>query len=316
MTNAEAIEKFTHYVNQHLPEQVDVAALQQFFVDDKSFETLLSNYEAACQPQQFSDMIVTHNDMHLDQAYGLLEATFTPDVLRPRRDYRSGYSHPQTPRTSAMISRRWHVAGAQKYDTSGQLIYFNPDPLSATSGVAGVVTGGCMNLADAGRPTECIGTISYLAVRPALRRKGHGKSLLDTLEAELKAVAAEQGWQMRLIVLEAEDRATEFWSSCNFLWPEQSQYLQPSIQFDTKSGQPLFSAMPETLMLRLLEPSFSECIERALLLDVVRTIYTRWYVPRSGPPEAIAHARENIENLFEQFSTSLPSGDLIPLVRP
>jgi hypothetical protein len=69
-------------------------------------------------------------------------------------------------------------------------------------------------------------------------------------------------------------------------------------------------------MLRLLDPSPANRIDRVLLLDVVRTIYTRWYVPTSGPPEAIAHARANIEDLFNQFRNSLPDGNMIPLVQP
>jgi GNAT superfamily N-acetyltransferase len=209
------------------------------FDDEEAFETLLRSYQAACEPQQFSNRIITRNDIYLDQAYGLLEATFTPDVLRPKRDYRRAYSQPQEPRLSVMMMRCWHVSGAHQYDAMGQLLHFNPDPLSVTTGIAAVVSGGCLNLTDVGHPSECIGTIGYLAVRPVLRRKGHGKLLLKAFEAELQALAVAQNWKLRLIVLEAEERATEFWSSCNFRWPEHSQYMQPSIQFDTHSGQPL-----------------------------------------------------------------------------
>lgn len=316
MTLPLGTQAFCDYVNQHLPAQVDTSVCRSMFEDEEAFETVLRSYQAAREPQHFSNRIITRNDIYLDQAYGLLEVTFTPDVLRPRNDYRRAYSKPQEPRLSVTMMRCWHVPGAHQYDSMGQLVHFNPDPLSVTSGVAAVISGSCMNLVDVGRPSDCIGSIAYLAVRPSLRRKGHGRLLLEAFENELQAIAQAQGWQMRLIVLEAEARATDFWSSCNYRWPEHSQYMQPSIEFDTQSGQPLFSAVPETLMLRVLDSSPNDCIDQALLLDVVRTIYTRWYVPKSGPPEAIARAQANIEDLFNQFRQSLPEGKTIPLVKP
>src|SRR5690606_4479506 len=130
MTLSLGTQAFCDYVNQHLPAQVDTSVCRSMFDDVEAFETVLRSYQAAREPQRLSNWIITRSDIYRDQAYGLLEATFTPDVLRPKRDYRRAYSQPQELRLSVTMMRCWHVSGAHQYDEMGQLLHFNPDPLS------------------------------------------------------------------------------------------------------------------------------------------------------------------------------------------
>ncbi len=169
-----------------------------------------------------------------------------------------------------------------------------------------------MNLADVGRSNECIGTISYMAVRPTLRRKGHGQKLVSLLERDINQIARDQGWHLHIIVLESESRATEFWSICDYLWPNHSRYAQPSFESNYSSEK----SVPETLMVRMLGLSSKRSIERSLLLDVAKMIYMRWYAPRSGSPQEISEGQEVIDTLYEDFKASLIEGDMISLVRP
>ncbi len=124
MTQPKDVQSFCDFVNKFLPERVDTSKLQESFADDETFSELLTIYTNALEPHQYSDIVISRDDLYLDHAYPLLGATFTPDVLHPLRNYRKNYGQVQAkPSTSVMIARRWH-----QYDSDGRLIYFNPDP--------------------------------------------------------------------------------------------------------------------------------------------------------------------------------------------
>jgi hypothetical protein len=162
-----------------------------------------------------------------------------------------------------------------------------------------------------------MGAISYLATRPALRGKGgHGRHLLAAFETALKKRADDLGEPLRAIVLESEGRARGFWSKMGFRCAPDSRYIQPPLNYDSQTGEPLSNTAPETFMVKFVDGSSPEFIDRAELLEWVRLIYERWYSPELANPAATARAHALVfDELFGIFRSSLPDGAaVIPLV--
>jgi hypothetical protein len=120
-----------------------------------------------------------------------------------------------------------------------------------------------------------------------------------------------------MIVLESEAPARQFWNRCGFFYPQDCRYYQPSLDFDRESNTPIFEAVPEMLMLKWADglPAKST-IDRDLLLAVVRALFDRWYIPKSGSPEFITGMTDFVNNhIYADFEKSVTVQD-VPLIAP
>ena len=318
------IQKFTALVNEGLANNENRAdavytALRSETEDAELLDLLKQTFEAAYRPPSFNNVRITEPGMLLDQAYALLSAVMDADILDPK----AAFSKPMlaalehgTILDYAMVGRFWSVAGLQRYRPDGTLAEFSYDPLAITSSVAAVVTGDYIPLET--HVGLGIGGVGQAVSRVGMRGQRHGKYTSEAFESEMSSIAMQHGQQLRLMILEAEPTARSFWAHLGYRYPENTRYMQPPIDYDRVSGDALYPAVPELLMVKPMNGASTTEIERDLLIDAVRSMYRKWYVFDYVPESA----RERVEQyvfgtLFQDFIDSLPPGsDPIRLVDP
>ncbi len=291
---------------------LDVTDLQQHGPVDL-FESIMATYAAAIRPTDFYHVPIWKLDDRFEQAYELLRMTFAPEVLDPREMYvnwLAGLNEP--PDESVMIGRFWRVSGRQTYDAEGVLTHFKFDPLTSTESIVGVVIGDFTQL----NATVGFGAIGYLATRPALRGQGHGQALTHAFDEAVAGIAQQQGLQLVGNVLEAEDRARQFWAKQGYRYPRDSQYVQPSLNFDPVTGQPLDEPVPEMLMLKFVDERAS--VPRDELIAIVRRLYENWYMPELAAETAMPRANQHVfDTCLQGFIDSVAaSSEQIDLIWP
>jgi hypothetical protein len=278
-------------------------------------DELKHTFDTAYQPQAFINVEVTEPNIIFEQSYDLLMNTLDPDVVDEKEAFIDFLGNSVSEQGQyVLMSRLSNVAGDHRYGPDGNLIQFGYAPGTTTINVAGVVSGNYLVLEN--HPGLAIGGLGQAASRKAMRGQGHGKQVVDAFEAKLQSIASERGETLALIVLEAESSARDFWARRGYRWPQGSQYMQPPISFDSATGLPNFEAVPELLMVKLVQPA--NTIERNFLIDVVRTLYNNWYIPGDVPDSMRASIWDYVfGDLFESFVKSLPEGvELIPLEKP
>jgi len=283
-------------------------------------DQLHSTFLAALTPREFFNLRVRAYDTWFHRTYALMARTFGPDVLDEADAYSTAFPEPVDPHKPpnfAMVSRFFRVSGSQQYDDDGRLTRFSFDPQVTTEEITAMASGTYMTL-DPLRPGLSLGAIGYAATRPGLRGQGHGNIIVEMFEQEMRAVARARGETLTLILLESEPTSTAFWSRCGYRWPLGGSYVQPPISFDLQTGEPNFPPRLEILMLKLLDSPHPEYIERDVLLDAMKTMLRRWFLPTDAAPAA----RARIEGLlfgtyYREFEESIaPQGERVPLVIP
>jgi hypothetical protein len=325
MDNQQIIEQFSQRVNRGLATGEDVsdqayAELEKSLTspaDRALLDLLRQTFQAALNPDQFVNLSIEEVNADLDQTYELLSSTFDETVLGPKEGYIAGITarkqQPQ-PHTSALLARFWQVLGLHEYDRDGNLRVFGFDRLASTRHIASVIGGSYFTVPN--RPGEGFAGIGHLATIPARRRGGHARAITDDFERRMQQVAAARSEQLQAFILESERMSRPYWYRMGYRWPRSSVYFQPPMDFDMETGEALLPAVPECLMLKTTHGD-SATIQRDLLLDIVRSLYDHWYLPRSATPAAQAAISAYLfEGLLADFAASLPDGDDIPLDEP
>lgn len=302
-------ELFDERSSQHLREY-----------DPELYDQIIETYHTAVEPGEFYHVPIWQLGDHFEQSYELMRITFTPDVLDPRSAYVENMrDRAEPPKNSVMVGRFWRVSGRQTYTPEGQLSHFEFDPMTSTESIAAVIMGGYISLKErADRPIG-MGAISYLATRPALRQgRGHGTALSEALEAAMHRCAERNGEKLQYIVLESEARARPFWAKKGYRYPRNSRYIQPPLEYDPRTGEPIRNPAPEAFMVKFMDGTQPECIDREELVMLVRTIYERWYSPTLNSPEATERVRRYVfDELLVQFEESVAgSGENVDLIWP
>jgi hypothetical protein len=326
MDKTALIEKFCDAVNAGLQQHENradsvYAELKRDVEDDQDLLDILDDlrevFTAAYQPQQFETTRIMELGLHFDQCYALLSAILDADILDPKEAFAQAITadlEPGEVNTYALIGRFWTVSGTQTYDVGGQLVHFTYDPLTTTTSVAAAITGDYIPLNKT--PGAGIGAVGQAASRAAMRGSGHGKHVSDAFEAEMKQIASARGEELKLLILESEAGAREFWSRRGYRWPSGVRYVQPPIEFDLTTGEPLLKPVPELLMVKPVADS--QEIDRHLLVDAVESMYRQWYLPEAESDAASARIESLVMgDLFGEFLASLPpEGEPIRLEMP
>lgn len=300
-------------------EEPSAAALAELATHDAELvEQMRATFDAARQPTGFFDELVWRLDERFEMCYELMRITFDRDVLDPRSSYVEGLKDRTEPSPHfIMIGRFWRVSGRHRYTPEGALAHFEFDPMVTTESVVSVVCGDAIShySETLGRQVS-VGAIGYMATRPALRGKGgHGSHLLAAFENRLRQQAEQSGEPLHAVVLESEDRAARFWSKMGFRAGAGSRYTQPPLSFDPQTGEPLTQPAPETFMIKFLDGTPADQINRDALVDWVRVIYQRWYSPVLDNDAATLRARALVfDEMLGRFRDSLPPGEMVPLV--
>lgn len=321
MDAQQMIEHFTAKVNAGLAQGQDWSAQAyaelQGAGDRALLDLLMQTFQAALNPGEFTIISIEEANADLDQTYDLLSSTFDDTVLGPKSGYVAGIqARKQQPRphSSVLLARFWEVLGLHEYDRDGNLRAFGFDRLASTRQIASVIGGSYFTVPN--RPGEGFAGIGHLATIPGRRKGGHARAITEDFEARVREIAAVQGEWVQAFVLESESRARPYWYRMGYRWPRNSVYFQPPMDFDMETGEALLPAVPECLMLKVAEGN-SDSIDRTLLLDIVRALYDRWYLPRSaGPAAKEAISTYLFDKLLGDFAASLPDGDVIPMDEP
>ncbi|MAS38255.1 MAG: hypothetical protein CL610_29935 [Anaerolineaceae bacterium] len=299
-------------------DEATVAPLRE--QDSALYDQIMAAYHAAAHPTTFYQVPIWQPDDRFEQAYALLEHTFTPDVLDPRRnfvDYLRDLTGP--PDDFVILGRFWRASGRHTYTPAGELAQFAFDPLVSTESIAAVIVGEYISLAAyTGQPVG-LGGISYLATRPALRRgQGHGTALTDALETAMRTCAAHNGETLSYMVLESESRARHYWAKKGYRYPRDSRYVQPPLAYDPQTGVPILNPAPETFMLKFMDAATPPAIDRDELLLLVRAIYENQYCPTLPTSAATERVRHYVlDTLFGQFAESIAGpGQQVDLIWP
>ena len=317
MDKAAIIKAFCDTVNAGLPKQENRAAqiyadLKQQIGDDQDLleilDDLQATFTAAFRPEQFSNMRIMEPGLPFDQCYALLSAILDPDVLDSKEALEEALTAETDgggPNTYILIGRFWTVPGTQVYTADGLLAHFTYDPMTLTTSVVAAISGDYIPLRET--PEAGMGAVGQAASRAATRGSGHGKFVTEAFEAEMLQIASARGETLKLMILEAEAGAREFWARRGYRWPAGVEYIQPPIRFDEATGEALSEAKPELLMIKVPD---AEVIDRPLLIDAVRSMYRQWYLPETVSESASTQIESLVMGeLFAQFLNSLPSSD-------
>lgn len=157
--------------------------------------------------------------------------------------------------------------------------------------VVGVFDGNLMEVRDWNRvdplslkapalPTnECIFVVGRQATSRYIRDKVRGiGSRLFTFSVEAAAQQAKSlGKTLKYMVLESEPESVGFWLKQGFRAPSNTTYLQPPLEFDPATGNPLKGTRPEVLMFLPVNTDITY-LPRQDFINAVATIYTYWSV--------------------------------------
>jgi hypothetical protein len=321
MDAQQLIEQFSQRVNQGLAQGQDWSAQAYAELENTEdralLDLLMQTFQAALNPAEFTITRIEEVNADLDQTYELLSSTFDDTVLGPKTGYIAGINarkQQPKPHNNVLLARFWEVLGLHEYDRDGNLRAFGFDRLASTRHIASVIGGSYFTVST--RPGEGFAGIGHLATVPGRRKGGHARAVTEDFEARVREIAAHHGERVQAFILESESRARPYWYRMGYRWPRNSVYFQPPMDFDLETGEALLPAVPECLMLKVTEGD-GESINRILLLDIVREMYKRWYLPRSAAPAAKEVISAYLfDKLLGEFAASLPDGDVIPMDEP
>jgi ribosomal protein S18 acetylase RimI-like enzyme len=311
--NKEVQYKFNQLINERfLSDNLNLSDIQAHFGSQYPDETLvlMKHLEHAYQPQQFYVQQITHLDSAFEQCYELMLHIFDPEVIDPKEILIETLTDEES--HALLLGRFWETYGACRYNPDGQLVYFEYDPLTITRHIAGMISGNYISLPTRG---ESFGAIGQLATRPAHRNQKHGSQLVKAFEELAQQTAEEKQEVLVLNVLESEERARGFWTKMGYLYPQDSDYIQPPIDYDLETGEPLFEPVSEMLMVKLTQ--VSNTIQKGLLLQVLASLYESWYMPET----TTSQAKQRVEELvlgkyYIHFEQSIAHHQVVPLVKP
>lgn len=326
MNREQIIQQFCEIVNQGLAQGQalgDEAANQlapQVSDDDQPLlEDLRATFHQAYAPAEFFNKQVLRLDHTFYQCHRLMSLSLDANVVDPVESFVERFEDFTSSDDPAVLmwGRFWMASGAQHYDSDGKLLRFDYNPLTASRHIAAMINADYMPFPLPDEPNAAMAGIGQMATRPALRGQGHASALIQLFEAHARTMAQQHGHTLKLMVLEAERAARQFWARMGYRYPQGARYYQPPLAYDLETGEPTMKAMPEMIMVKFMNGPMPDTIDKALLIEVVRTLYQRWYTPE-GTSEAVSRKIENylFGTLFADFLSSLPDTDTISLIMP
>lgn len=323
MNRQEIIETFCQRVNDGLEHNQNsvletVEYLKTHVPTEEHFllEELRDNFLEAYTPIRFFNERITEADAKFHQCYHLMTLILDPDVIDPIDSFEEALATSVSLESLSlvMLGRYWLVSGSQTYDEDGHLKQFDYNPLTSSRHIASVITGDYISL-DEG---SCMGAVGQAATRNAMRGKGHANALVEAFEQEIYSMAMRRKQRLMLMILESEPSAREFWAKRGYRYPDGVKYVQPPLDYNEDTGEPMMRAVEEMIMVKLISDIVSDKIDKDLLKKAVHTLYDYWYSP-SGLNEHVTEKirRYLFDDLFSSFVASLPNNlDTIPLVHP
>jgi len=253
-----------------------------------------------------------HPDRYSAQSYKLLRHTFSQAELESLQAYQQELKLHDSECSPIIIGRLHKWAYTRELVRSrGQRMELPVEEATTPEAVqmVAVVSGSYLTLDE----REAIGALGHMVTHELSRKgQGHGTALYQAFEQELRDQAKKHHRRLRLIVLESQPDARFFWAKQGFRCLEGVHYVQPPLDFDPHTGQPLGEAVAEHLMVKLCSenPSAEERIDQTVLKRAVFALYKHWYVPEMTTFDTAARERVKtfvLEEVFGTFLASLPT---------
>ena len=156
---------------------------------------------------------------------------------------------------------------------------------------------------------ECFGAIGYTVTLESLRKQGLASSLVDAFEGEVR----DHHQNSRLIIMEGKRSSSGFWEKKGYLkvldGKRNVNYCQSPLDFDPKTGEPLYEEVKETLRAKPLQEKKTEKEElRHCLLKSLEGISREWFTPKREKfetGEAYQRAMEYAEKVIQRNLESI-----------
>jgi hypothetical protein len=225
----------------------------------------------------------------LPACYSLLQQTFCADELNSLADMQADLSTPVSSETEEQFVILAQVNRQTDQNISG-------------SQVISLIAGCYLGLSNLNYQNVGIGFIEYLVTNPIYRNLGYASSMLSAFELEMNRIAVSRKKRLSIIAGEVEPDFVAFKQKRGYHQLTGSIYAQPPIQYDVITGRPLSPKLPKILMIK----SWIGEVETDLLLDAVRVIFAKRYVPKKVNERTAFKVMDYInKNVYAPFSASL-----------
>lgn len=225
--------------------------------------------------------------------YALLEGTFQAEELNTQQQMLADLTAAGAGAPAGEFVMLAHLAGEAAQGSQSQA-------------VISLIVGCYLGLSAPEFAGQSAGFIEYLVTSAAFRQQGHASAMLAAFEQEMHCIAQARHEQLRLIVGEIEADLVAFKRKRGYRQPAGSCYLQPPIAFDEQTGAPLAEALPKVLVVN----AWNAPVGERMLLDAVRQIFEKRYVPRHADEQATQRAAAYIHTtVYAPFAASLQTTD-------
>jgi GNAT superfamily N-acetyltransferase len=140
---------------------------------------------------------------------------------------------------------------------------------------ASLISGNILDFGDIG-----CGAIGYTVTRKEHRRKGLASSLVEAFEEQIQ----KNNTHPKVSVLEGRRGSGGFWDNIGYGKVLDGKkivtYHQPPIDFDFRTGEPIFGEVKETLLAKPLNGVRDREDFRKWLMRSVKGMSGEWYAPR------------------------------------
>jgi hypothetical protein len=207
----------------------------------------------------YIERINSPTDPRLEYAYeSLLRPNFSPGEIEPIEKLRS------------LIEKTASKAAKNPLVLMVAYNNHNNNPESLISG----------NILDFGE-VGC-GAIGYTVTKTGYRRKGLASSLVGAFEKQIH----ENFEKPKLVIIEMRRGSKGFWDKVGYGHVQDRrknvEYYQPPMDFNFKTGEPLYGEVRETLMAKFLNGEKDREEFRKWLMRSVEEVSKEWYAPEAA----------------------------------
>ena len=232
----------------------------------------------------YIERIIDPNDLRLQYIYeSLLQPNFSPDEIEPIKKLRTLIENTvnKTTRNPLVLM----VA----YDNRDE------NPVSLING----------NILDFGE-VGC-GAIGYTVTKKEHRRKGLASSLVKAFEEQIR----KNNRCPKVSIVESRRGSGGFWDKVGYRKVQNGRtnivYYQPPIDFDFRTGEPVFGTVKETLRAKPLNEEMGIEDFRKWLAISVKEMSGEWYLPERTNFETERAYRNAVRNSERTVKTNLDS---------
>lgn len=232
----------------------------------------------------YIERVISPDDPRLEYIYeSLLQPNFSPGEIEPIEILKTSIEN-----TANNTTRNPLVL---------MVAYNNHD-----NDPASLINGNILDFGEVG-----CGAIGYTVTKEEHRRKGLASSLVEAFEQQI----SKNNRHPKVSILEGRRGSGGFWDKIGYGKVQGGKvnvvYHQPSIEFDFRTGEPVFGVVKETLRAKPLDGERDREDFRKWLIKSVEEMSGEWYLPERTAFEAEGAYRNAVRNSERTVKTNLDS---------